>query len=82
MNFPLTVVQLLGLTKSAPASQISKAIEHQKAKFEDFLRLIPATPEETSDEKQAAEDAKALPETRGGKQGTEDSLDQHTSRER
>ena len=75
MNIPLMIVKPLGLTKSAPASLISKAIEKHNEKFEDLLRLIRATGEGTLDKKQAAEGAKALLETRGVKQGALDGLD-------
>ena len=75
MNIPLMIVKPLGLTKSEPASLISKAIEKHNEKFEDLLRLIRATGEGTLDKKQAAEGAKALLETRGVKQGALDGLD-------
>ena len=75
MNIPLMIVKPLGLTKSAPVSQISKAMEKHNEKFEELLRLIRATGEGTLDKKQAAEGAKALLETRGVKQGALDGLD-------
>jgi integrase len=69
LNIPPNIVKPLKLTKSAPMSDILKAIEKQNAKFEDLCRLISATNVGDITKGEANKGAKVLLQERKVEQG-------------
>jgi len=69
MNIPTNIVKPLKLTKSAPASDITAAIEKHNKKFEDLCRLISATSLGDLTRGEANKGAKALLQERKVEQG-------------
>ena len=69
MNIPTNIVKPLKLTKSAPASDITTAIEKHNKKFEDLCRLISATSLGDLTKGEANKGAKALLQERKVEQG-------------
>lgn len=75
LGISANIVSPLRLTKSAPASDITMAIEKQNKKYDDLLRLLRASNEGDLSKAEAAKSAKALLEQRGVKQGALVNLD-------
>ena len=69
MNIPTNIVKPLKLTKSAPASEIIKAIDKHNASFEDLCRLISSTNVGDLTKGEANKAAKALLQERKVQQG-------------
>ena len=68
MNIPVNIVKPLKLTKSAPVSEITKAVDKYNEKFEDLCRFISATNADLSKE-ESIKGAQVLLQERKVKQG-------------
>ena len=66
MGVPLNIVMPLRLTKAAPASQITRAIDNQNQKFEDVCRLLRATNTDVLTKAEAYKSAQTLLGQRSG----------------
>ena len=69
MGVSLNIVMPLRLTKAAPASQITRAIDNQNQKFEDVCRLLRATNTDVLTKAEAYKSAQTLLGQRNVEQG-------------